>query len=128
MQIRVLILLFTFFLTAGCNAKLSEEMKKDLSVAEDWEIIIDGARYKQKLKIEVNSPGGPVSVAAFLAKDRDEAFTALFSSKSSDTILASERKTERATLEVTSPAKEDLIVRVKNVSEKQANVTVKITN
>ncbi|MFL5244773.1 MAG: hypothetical protein ACJ8FY_21945 [Gemmataceae bacterium] len=125
---RVCFVAFSLFLLAGCNAKLNEEMKKELAFGEDWEFIIDGGRYKQKVKIEVDSSGAPVSVNVFLAKDRDNVMAALFSSKSSDLILASEQKTERATLEASAPAKEDLIIRIKNAGDKKANVSVKITN
>ncbi len=116
-------------LTAGCNAPLKDERTLELAPGEKKEIVIDGTRYKQKIKVAVDSPGAAVSVHVYLETDKDAAESAIFANKKdSDLILASQKNVEQAKVEADVPANQAVVIRIHNDSVKDAKVTVKTTN
>ncbi|HEV3236110.1 MAG TPA: hypothetical protein VGZ25_03920, partial [Gemmataceae bacterium] len=56
--------LYCLVLMAGCNASLKDERSLDLLGGEDKEVIIEATRWKQKIKVNVDSPE-PVTVRIF---------------------------------------------------------------
>jgi len=129
LKLKWLWLLICLLSAAGCNAPLKDERTLELTPGEKKEIVIDGTRYKQKIKVAVDSPGAAVSVHVFLETDKDAAESAIFANKKdSELILASEKKVEQAKLEADVPANQAVVIRIHNDSVKDAKVTVKTTN
>lgn len=116
-------------LVVGCNAPLTYEKTKEIKPTDPpWEITIDGAKYKQTLRVEVSSPDAPVNVHVFLEKNAEQAMTLLMSGQDSDILLGKQANTEKAELKVAIPPSESIIIRIKNVSTKDAKVAVKVSN
>jgi hypothetical protein len=116
-----------FLLLAGCNAPLKDERTLDLLGGEDKDVIIEATRWKQKIKVSVDSKE-PVSVRIFLEKNKAAAETAIAEMKDSDVLLASEKSATQIKLEANIPAHEAVVIRVRNTTGKTTNVTVKTTN
>jgi hypothetical protein len=116
-----------FLLLAGCNAPLKDERTLDLLGGEDKDVIIEATRWKQKIKVSVDSKE-PVTVRIFLEKDLAAAESAIAEMKDSDVFLATEKGKTQITLEATIPAHEAVVIRVRNTTGMSTNVTVKTTN
>jgi hypothetical protein len=114
----------------GCRKVLNEEKSFDLKPGNENDFAVDAVKKEQKIKVEVTSPGVPLNVFVFLKKDEQAAKMDISAGKKTDNVLASERKTENATLEATIPANCEAVIQIRNVStdNKTANVKLKITN
>jgi hypothetical protein len=119
--------LYCLVLMAGCNASLKDERSLDLLGGEDKEVIIEATRWKQKIKVNVDSPE-PVTVRIFLEKDREAAEKAMAEMKDSDLILAGEKSATQIKLEANIPANEAVVIHVHNTAGKSTIAKVKTTN
>ena len=106
----------------GCNAKLKDERTFELAKDETNLIIVDSAKFKQKIKVAVSSSGAPVKAIIYLEKDEGKNL------KSDEFILAKQEKSEEFALEADIPAKEAAVIAISNAGNEKAAVKVKITN
>jgi len=114
---------------AGCNrVTLNDERTVEVAVGTARPFIVEAAKKDQKIKVEVSSPGVPVSVYVCLEKDREAVEECIEAQRQSDKILATMEKTERGTLEATIPANNVAMILLTNASAKTANVRVRTTN
>jgi len=116
-----------FLLFAGCNAPLKDERTMDLLGGEDKDVIIEATRWKQKIKVSVDSKE-TVTVRIFLEKNLAAAESAIAEMKDSEAILASEKNATQIKLEAAIPAHEAVVIRVRNTTGKSTIATVKTTN
>jgi hypothetical protein len=118
---------FWLVLFAGCNAPLKDERSLDLIGGEDKDVIIEATRWKQKIKVSVDSKE-PVTVRIFLEKNLEAAEKAIAEMKDSEAILASEKNATQIKLEAAIPANEAVVIRVRNMTGTSTIATVKTTN
>jgi hypothetical protein len=114
-------------LPAACNSPLKDERTLDLTEGEDKDIIIEAAKWKQKIKVAADAPD-LLTVRIFLEKDKAAAESAIATMKDSDVILASEKNATQIRLEAAIPANEAVVIRVRTASQKATKATVKITS
>lgn len=122
-----LCILCLLILAGACNSPLKDERTFDLEEAEVKDIIIEAAKWKQKIKVAADAPE-PLTVRVFLEKDLAAAESAIATMKDSDVILASEKNATQIRLEAAIPANEAVVIRVRTASQKATKATVKITN
>lgn len=113
---------------AGCGSKLDYETSLKLAPGEERTLTIDPTPKEQKVRVQVKSTGGAVTVDCFLEKDQQEVEKARRAGKKSEKALASEEKKEEAELQVTVPAQAKAVVLFTAASAKTVDVKVKISN
>jgi hypothetical protein len=115
-----------FVALAGCGQKLDYETAVQLEAGDVQLLAIDPPKREQKVTVTVTSSGSPISVYVILGKDKEAAKQALLDSKKPTGALASNVKTQEATLEATIPANTGFGVLLGGAS-KSSQVKVKVT-
>ena len=120
-------LLAVFFLALpGCGQKLDYETTVQLEAGDVQLLSIDPPKQEQKVTVTVSSSGSPISVYVVSGKDKEAAKQALLDLKKPAGALASNAKTQEATLEATVPANTGFGVLLGGAS-KSSQVKVKVT-
>jgi hypothetical protein len=110
---------------SGCQ-RLNDERTVSVPLGTIQAIGYSAPRYEQKLTIQVNSPGAPVTVYLVREEDSNTAQNQLDGSKPPTAPLAGKEKVEEATLEATVPAKTGFVLLIR-ADKKKAEVKVKVT-
>jgi hypothetical protein len=112
---------------AGCQP-VNFETSVQLEPGSIHPVEISAPSRDQNIKVTVTASGAPVSVYVVLQKDREAVESAILRDKKPDVskVLASQEKTENATLDAKIPAKNDYAVLVYNGPVKTAQVKISI--
>ncbi len=89
-------------------------------------LIFDAPRYQQKLNVQVNSPGAPVSVYLVLESDMDQARQEMERGKTPPSSLAGKGGAEEITLEATVPSGKAYALLIR-ADKMKAEAKVKLT-
>lgn len=117
-------LLAVLLLTGGCQP-LKYEKSLTVDAGDIQTLTFDPPRYEQKLKVQVSSPGSPVSVYLVRESEAQAVQQDLNFGKAPASPLAGKDKAEEITLEATIPAKTGfaLVIHSKKKAEVKVNVT-----
>ncbi len=122
---RSLCFLASAVLLAGCQ-KLDYEQTLKMEAGDVKSFPVDPPRSEQKVTVTVTSTIAPVNVYLVLEKDQEAALKALDHYQKPVNPLASQEKTQDATLEATVPAKTGYVVLLAGAT-KDTEVKIKIT-
>lgn len=115
-------------LAAGCSGSgLHDERTLLIAPGTDKMLSIDKTGRDQQVRVQVSSPGAPLSVYCFLEKDQAEAERAIRGRSATDKVLAKAEKGEQANLQFTVSANESAVVLLMAASANTASAKVTIT-
>lgn len=118
----------------GCQQQkpLKYEQSKKVESQQTWAVSLDPPVREQKIVVVLESPGVPVDVSVVLEGDPNKAqelgSKSLSEKQPIAGALATQPKTEKATLEATIPANKGFSVVVNNPDQKNADVKLKVTS
>ncbi len=115
----------SLLLLSGCGQKLDYETSLDLDEGQVQSISVDPPKREQKVSVTATSSSSPIDVYVVLDKDKEAGKQALLDRRKVAAALASQTKTQSATLEVTIPANTGFAI-LAGGAGKSSHVTVKV--